>query len=124
MMGLIWFVQLVHYPLFAQVGEHTHILYHRIHIQWTTWAVGPAMLIELATDLFLCWAVQFEYGMVTFGFIMLMTVWLSTVLLQIPCHNRLALGFEVSVHRRLVLSNWIRTIAWSLRDIIALWVLR
>jgi hypothetical protein len=36
---------------------------------------------------------------------------------QIPLHNQLALGFDLSVHRKLVATNWWRTIAWSLRGV-------
>jgi hypothetical protein len=43
--------------------------------------------------------------------------WVSTALVQIPLHNQLALGFDLSVHRKLVATNWWRTIAWSLRGV-------
>jgi sterol desaturase/sphingolipid hydroxylase (fatty acid hydroxylase superfamily) len=50
MVGLIWFVQVVHYPLFAAVpaGE-PFAAYHRQHVRRTTWVVAPVMLVELVT---------------------------------------------------------------------------
>ena len=54
MVGLIWFVQIVHYPLFAQVGRDEFPLYERRHKAWTTWIVAPLMLTELLTAIVLC----------------------------------------------------------------------
>ena len=54
------------------------------------------------------------------GLFLLLVIWLSTALLQVPCHNRLVNGFDPKIHHRLVKTNWIRTVAWSLRAIIAL----
>ena len=58
MVGLIWFVQVVHYPLFSSVGQSPFPEYERLHQKRTTLVVAPLMLIEaltatliLATDL-------------------------------------------------------------------------
>ena len=49
MTGLIWLIQCVHYPLFAQVGAEAFQEYHARHTQWITPIVGPLMLVELGT---------------------------------------------------------------------------
>lgn len=49
MVGLIWFVQVVHYPLFAAVDAAESPVYARLHQRRTTWVVGPPMLVERAT---------------------------------------------------------------------------
>ena len=49
MTGLIWFVQVVHYPLKASVGSATFATYQARHVERTGWVVGPPMLIEAAT---------------------------------------------------------------------------
>jgi hypothetical protein len=54
------------------------------------------------------------------GALLLGGVWISTALLQAPAHGRLAQGFDAVVHRRLVRSNWIRTLAWLGRVPVAL----
>jgi len=41
-------------------------------------------------------------------------VFASTALLSVPAHQRLAGGLDRAIHRRLVLTNWVRTLAWSL----------
>jgi hypothetical protein len=56
------------------------------------------------------------------GGALLAVIWLSTVFLQVPCHNRLVSGFDQATYERLVNSNWIRTIAWSLRGALAMWM--
>ena len=47
MVGLIWFVQIVHYPLYANVGREQFPEYEALHNRLTTWVVGPAMLLEM-----------------------------------------------------------------------------
>ena len=47
------------------------------------------------------------------GFALVGIIWITTALLQVPMHGRLARGFSQAAHRRRVSSNWIRTIAWS-----------
>ena len=44
MTGVIWFVQIVHYPLMARVGGAQFREYSRLHQLQTTWVVAPAML--------------------------------------------------------------------------------
>lgn len=114
LVGLIWTIQLVHYPLFELVGEETQVDYQKAHMSRITWIVAPLMLVELvaAGGLWLLapadpWAIA--------GGVLVAITWASTALIQVPCHNRLAGGFHQPSHRRLVDSNWIRTIAWSLR---------
>jgi L-asparagine transporter-like permease len=43
-------------------------------------------------------------------------VWIATFALQVPCHNRLGKGFDEAVHMRLVRTNWLRTVGWTLRS--------
>jgi hypothetical protein len=39
--GLIWFVQVVHYPLFEEIGEAGWKRYHDHHARRTTTVVAP-----------------------------------------------------------------------------------
>jgi hypothetical protein len=52
----------------------------------------------------------------------LVVIWLSTLLLQVPQHNTLGAGFDDAAHRTLVLTNWLRTAAWTLRSLLVLWM--
>ena len=49
MVGVIWFVQVVHYPLFARVGRPGFATYSGSHSRLTGLVVGPPMLVEAAT---------------------------------------------------------------------------
>lgn len=125
MAGLIWFVQLVHYPLMARVGTEGYTHYQRAHEKRTSLAVAPAMLIELATALYLALRTPdtIEPELAWAGFALVLLLWLSTALLQVPCHKRLATGLDEAAHRRLVRTNWLRTWMWSARGVIALLML-
>ena len=82
------------------------------------------MLIEGATALLLCW--YRPAGVMAWqlwaGFALLAVIWLSTALVQVPCHEALSRAFDSLVHQRLVQTNWLRTAAWSLRGLLALWM--
>jgi hypothetical protein len=125
MVGVIWVMQLVHYPLFAQVGAETYATYQAIHMQRITWIVGPVMLVELGAVSVLAAgyvaAVPALYAWIGAGLLVL--IWISTGLVQAPLHGMLTDGFDAQTHTWLVRSNWIRTVAWTLRGILALWML-
>jgi len=125
MVGLIWFVQVVHYPLFSSVGQSPFPEYERLHQKRTTLVVAPLMLIEaltatliLTTDLS-----PSARDLAWIGWVLLLLIWLSTAFLQVPLHRRLAEGYDPLAVRRLVRTNWSRTIAWTLRGFIAVLLL-
>jgi hypothetical protein len=126
MTGLIWFVQVVHYPLMRRVGEPGFVPYALEHQRRTGWVVGPLMLAELTTAVLLV-VFAADLGVApwwTWGALaVLVVVWGSTAFLQVPMHRRLGRRFDLDDCRRLVRTNWIRTIGWSLRAAFALLVI-
>ena len=121
MTGIIWFVQLVQYPLFNRIGQERFAEYENNYTSRTGWVVGPAMLIELATAIAL---IYFQHNWVPWiGFALLTVIWGSTIFRQIPQHKRLEKGFDATTQQKLVRTNWIRTLAWSARAVIALIIL-
>ncbi len=125
MVGLIWMVQIVHYPLFAKVGSEQFDGYQMSHQSLTTLVVGPPMLVEIATALLLLWrrpsTVPAWSVYVALG--LLLIVWASTAFLQVPCHEKLTNGFDAAIHSRLVVTNWIRTVCWTGRGVLVTWML-
>lgn len=127
MTGVIWFVQLVHYPLFAGVGEADFSAYEARHASLTTLVVMPPMVIELLTAALLLIR---RPGIVSpleawSGLALVILIWVSTAVLQVPLHNTLGNGFDATAHRLLVSGNWLRTVAWTLRSLlVGLWLLR
>jgi hypothetical protein len=121
MMGLIWFVQLVHYPLFEAVGPDHFVAYESAHQRRTSWVVGPLMGVEGLSALAIAAALRDEVGLALTlaGLTLLAVIHASTVLLQVPAHRRLSERYDADVVRRLVRTNWVRTIGWSLRVVVA-----
>lgn len=124
MVGVVWFVQVVHYPLFARVGPEKFCLYSEAHSRLTTYVVGPPMLIEAATALLLVFRRPEGVSLAAtlIGLALVAVVWLSTALLQVPRHTALGSGFDQRAWSGLVLSNWVRTVAWSARGLLVLWM--
>jgi hypothetical protein len=125
MLGVILVVQLVHYPLFRHVGRASYDTYQAEHMRRITWIVGPLMTIELGTAVGLVWAPPpaVPPWMVWAGLGLVLFIWGTTALVQVPLHSRLTAGFDAATHRRLVRTNWLRTGAWALRAGLALWML-
>ena len=122
MVGVIWFVQIVHYPLMARVSRGEFAAYASEHQRRTTFVVAPAMLIEAVTASVILAMPPAGMSPVlpVAGTSLLAVIWLSTFLVQVKQHARLANGFDAATHRRLVRSNWVRTAAWTGRGILAL----
>lgn len=124
MTGLIWLVQIVHYPLMDGVGIDLFTSYEARHTQTISFVVLPMMLIELGTAILLLLNPSvFPLKWLWIGFILLLLIWLSTFFIQVPLHQQLSANFDVAAHRKLVNSNWIRTFLWTLRSGILLWCL-
>lgn len=123
MMGLIWFVQVVHYPLHAHVGSEHLSNYQKLHMKWTSLVVGPPMLIEMGTAMLFLIAPPLDLPFWCFGVGMafLVVIWGSTARFQMPYHNQLLTKFDEDIQQKLVKSNWIRTIFWTLRGLLALY---
>ena len=124
LVGLIWIIQVVHYPLFTQVGEDGFVAYEAGHTRLISLVVGPAMLVEGVATLWLFFAppdgltrtLPLIAGLVLAG------VHLSTITLQVPAHGRLEHGWDPIVAGRLVRTNWIRPIGWTIRGVLALFM--
>ena len=126
MAGVIVFVQVVHYPLMDRVGRDGFARYEDGHTRRTSFVVVPLMTAELASAVWLAAAPPSpELRAPAYaGLALLAVIWLSTALLQVPAHRRLSEGFHPAAHRRLVGTNWIRTVAWLARVPVALMLLR
>lgn len=120
MVGLIWFVQIVHYPLLAQFGAHTSTAVADEHQRRTGMVVALPMAVEGFTSLALLADPPSDVwiGWPWLGAVVLAVVLGSTVFLSVPLHARMSRGHDVRTGRRLVLTNWPRTIGWTVRGII------
>lgn len=126
MCGVIWIIQWLHYPLFAEVGPEAFEQYEILHRTWISQLVGPLMLVELGTG-FLCVIrrpVSIPAYQPLVGLALLLLIWASTFFIQVPLHNAITAEFDLEAISHLVKSNWIRTIAWSMRAALIFFMLR
>ena len=122
MTGLIWFVQVVHYPIFLKVPPEKFIEFQQTHMGSTGSLVVLPMLLELAASVLM---LGFKSGSFTqnllnyLAFGLLVLAWASTALFSVPAYNALvSQGFEAGVIQKLIATNWIRTLAWTGRTLI------
>ncbi len=127
MFGIIWFVQIVHYPLFVEIVPSSFTRYETAYANRMGYIAGPLMLAELLSALLLlapslrlpaipAWQAWCGLGLVGL-------LWASTAFIQVPLHNQLHAAYDPNAIRRLVLSNWVRTLAWSTRAALVLfWI--
>lgn len=125
MTGLIWFVQIVHYPLFDDVPEVGFSAYERRHQQRTTWVVAPLMFIELGTAAALASGLAPDVPMAWAwtGLGLMLGVWAATFFVSVPLHAKLEHGKNAAVIRKLVSTNWVRTVLWTARGVLAIFML-
>lgn len=122
LLGLIWCIQVVHYPLMNRVSPDGFQEFHHQHGLRVSFVVLVPMLVELVSAAALAVWVPTGVGpmLPAIGLVLVVAIWISTFAIQVPAHRRLAQGFDSMAHRRLVNSNWLRTAAWSLRAVVVL----
>lgn len=121
MVGLIWVVQVVHYPLFGLVGGSTFVDYEAGHTRRMGALLAAPALVEVTTAALVVFQLPGDVSpttaLVAAGLLAL--VWVMTAAVQVGHHRALAAGFDEGVHRRLVHGNWWRTALWSGRGVLA-----
>ena len=120
MTGVIWFVQWVHYPLLAMVSVDRAVETAIDHQRRTGQVLAIPMAVEGFTTLGLL-IIRPESVPIFwpwFGAVLLAVALGSTVFVSVPLHAKMATNPTADVGRRLVVTNWPRTIAWSLRAVV------
>ncbi|MEM9080801.1 MAG: hypothetical protein AAGC74_08940 [Verrucomicrobiota bacterium] len=113
--GLIWTIQLVHYPAFAFIeAAHWHH-FHQKHSRNITLIVFPLMLIELLTAIQLIIEARTPSHLVFLACTTL--TWTLTAAVFIPLHNSLSRHPEPQKIRRLINLNWTRTAIWTINTV-------
>jgi hypothetical protein len=123
--GLIWTVQVVHYPSFGLVPKDAWVAFHRAHTRRMGYVVMAPMVVELGLAIWLAWAGRAALpggaGWWSLGLVAL--VWAPTFFISVPFHNRLERGFDYIAIDGLTRTNWIRTLAWTARAVLLGWLL-
>ncbi len=117
MAAVIWFVQIVTYPQFLEVGESQFRSYHESYSTRVSFIVIPPMFLELGASFFgvyLFWDQGHLRGWMIAGAVITALAWLCTFAIQVPLHTRLMNGFSREAIVSLVQTNWIRTVLWTI----------
>lgn len=128
MVGMIWTIHHVHYPLFAEVGEATYAAFQSAHVERIGRLLLVPWLIEGMTLLVIAW-LAFLGGWrdlripATVGAVAMAIVLVISGVWSAPAHGDLADGFDPAVHDRLMAANLVRALAWTLRGATAAWIL-
>lgn len=125
MFGIMWFVQLIHYPLLSRIEEKNFRVCEQWYVRSMIYVISPLMVLELITGLWLLWAIPARVALwvVRLNALLLVVLWASSLCVQLPMHWKLAKGFSTRVYRCLVQTNWIRTLTWSVRACLLVGVL-
>ena len=115
MVGVIWVIQLVHYPSFHFVKLKQYTSFQRFHMSRISYVVIPAMLTELFTLILIIISMDQIDTLVLASAILLIFIWLMTAVFFSGVHQKLTLGYDQTVVDKLVKLNWGRTLLWTLR---------
>lgn len=109
---LLWLVQLVIYPAYLNIDKELFPAWHHRYMRTISYIVIPLILAQALCIGFQC--LENDSPLVRFQAGLFIVAWTTTFALSVPCHKKLqAGGWDESVIKRLIHTNWIRTIAWS-----------
>ena len=115
--GLIWFVGVVHYPLFARVGREGWLAYEAAHRSRTTVVVAAPMLLQAPVGVALVLAPPSGAGLVlpVASLACTLVALASTAAVFGPAHERLGRRWSDRDFALLVRGNWLRVAAWTVQ---------
>lgn len=114
---LIWIIQIVHYPSFKYYDKKTFGEAMQFHQKSISYIVIPLMIIQVVLTLYFSFK---ETSLASIlGLFCIIGVWISTFTLQVPIHSKLT-SYNKELITKLISSNWIRTILWTLKFLLTL----
>ena len=125
MFGVIWTIQLVHYPLMRAVPDDAFVAYERQHTRLISFLVGPLMVIEgvCVLAVFFLRPPGIPIWSTVLGGILEAVAIGITAFISAPTHAKLESGKNDALLQHLIATNWLRTAAWTGRAAIALYML-
>ncbi len=109
---LIWLVQIIIYPGMYNWVNSTFAELHRGYSRRISLIVGPLMFAQAV--LALRQVVIMPDLVSVMQAILIASVWGVTSFISVPLHRRLSAGYDARVINRLINTNWLRTVGWSL----------
>lgn len=117
MVGVIWVVQIVHYPSFYFIDKQKYQVFQEFHMHKISMIVVPMMVLEIFSGLILIFNFYHNNGHTTFylSVFMLICIWTITGSIFTKLHNELLKGYDKSIIKKIIEWNWSRTLLWTLR---------
>ncbi len=126
MVGMIWTIHIVHYPLFESVGDQTYEAFQAKHLDLIGRLLLAPWLIEGLSALLLLFFLSGNLRKIAVvGALLMVSIMALSAFVSAPAHGELTGGFDSDVHSDLMLGNLIRSFLWTARGSLAavvLWV--
>jgi len=123
MVGVIWIIQLVHYPAYRYIDALEFTQYQNFHSTQISYFVAPVMLLELASGAWMFYQLTQSKNNLSIAittFLTLLIIWGLTFFKIVPLHNQLVSGKNLVIIEHIIQLNWWRTILWTLRGLLLL----
>ena len=124
MTGLIWTIQLVHYPSFHHIKIDKFSQFEGFHSNRISWIVLPVMSVELLTAVVLIFLLTESLILIGVNFLSVAAIWLITLHVSARIHTKLMSGYNESLVNQLIFTNWARTFLWSARSVFLIFFLK
>ncbi len=111
--GLIWTVQVTHYPTFRFIPSDAAAAFHVHHTGAMTRIVLLPMVLELGLSLASAYFVPGPWRLLSL--LAVIGLWALTFGVSVPIHSQLNREWKKNEVEKLIRTNWLRTGLWSLR---------
>ena len=115
MVGVIWVIQLVHYPSFHFIKLDMYTVFQKFHMKKISIIVVPVMVAELITGFLFLYHEESRNALIIISVILLIIIWGITAVFFSGVHNKLIAGYQEKIVNHLLLINWVRTFLWTMR---------
>lgn len=123
MVGVIWTIQLVHYPSFNFVSPENFVSFEKFHAFRISLVVIPAMLLELITAIALVYYFKDMSPLLLLNLAIVLAIWGVTFFISSPAHGKLLSGFNAETINLLISTNWIRTALWTIKGALIFYII-
>ena len=108
-------VQFIIYPSFKNYPQSTFKSFHSAYTKKMLFIVGPIMILELLSTLYL--VIKNSFFLPT---LIVALIWLTTFFLIVPIHQSLNYSFNIRNHKKLLRLNFVRSSFWVLKLLLIL----
>ena len=112
--------QLITYPSFLKIDKNDFVSFHKKYVRNISFIAVPIMILELLTLVYM--NVYINNLLFMKSLLVLIVIWLVTFIIIVPIHNQLSKKLEIDKIVSLIRYNWIRTVLWSSKIFIILYI--